>query len=269
MTMTNILCQRRRASVTVAYLFLLVPHALAWLSPVSPNRRPSVARRMNLLSDLGDMMTGGKLVSQESLPYGDPLGDLSEDKRTFAVQERAISFTGEDFDIFDAETNQPYCRVRGAMLHLPGKDKMRIRDANGNVKAVLDRKLVSMKPTYDIHRQDGGEKIGWIEKATFGFTDTFDFYAQCEAGGIGPFAAPPAYKLEGDFLDRRFVMKNAKGEVVAKVSMDRLIEFDAFNHYQIQVAPGMDSTLAIACACAIDEEFDEEHKKRKEEKEAS
>ena len=267
--MANFGCTRRRASSILACLFLLVPYAAAWPSPGSYSRRLHVVRRMNFLSDLGDMMTGGKLVAQESLPYGDPLGDISENQRTFAVQERAISFTGEDFDVFDAQTNEPYCRVRGAMLHLPGKDKMRIRDTDGNVKAVLDRKLVSMKPTYDIYRQDGGEKIGWIEKATFGFTDTFDFYAQSEAGGIGPFAAPPAYKLEGDFLDRRFVMKNNRGEVVAKVSMDRLIEFDAFNHYQIQVAPGMDSTLAIACACAIDEEFDEEHKKRKEEREAS
>jgi uncharacterized protein YxjI len=60
-------------------------------------------------------------------------------------------------------------------------------------------------------------------------------------------------------------MKNAEGQVVAKVQKDGLIQFDAFNHYQVQVAPGMDALLVLACACAIDEEFDEEHaKKRKE-----
>jgi uncharacterized protein YxjI len=60
-------------------------------------------------------------------------------------------------------------------------------------------------------------------------------------------------------------MKNDKGQVVAKISQDQIIEFDAFNHYQIRIAPGMDPVLVIACCCAIDEEFDEEHKKRKEE----
>ena len=62
-------------------------------------------------------------------------------------------------------------------------------------------------------------------------------------------------------------MKNEKGEVVAKVTKDQLIEFDAFNHYQVQVAPGMDAVLVLACLCAIDEEFDEEHKAKKEQQE--
>ena len=56
-------------------------------------------------------------------------------------------------------------------------------------------------------------------------------------------------------------------QVVAKVRMDGLVQFDAFNHYQVQVAPGMDAVLVIAAACAIDEEFDEEHKERKKERE--
>ena len=110
------------------------------------------------------------------------------------------------------------------------------------------------------------KKIGWLEKAGVALTDTFEFHVE-GAGGVGPFKPPAAYKLEGDFLDRRFVMKNERGEVVAKVTMDQLIEFDAFNHYQVQVAEGMDPVLVVTCACAIDEEFDEEHKKRKEERE--
>ena len=87
--------------------------------------------------------------------------------------------------------------------------------------------------------------------------------AEC-APHFGPIKPPAAYKLEGDFLDRRFVMKSDKGDTVAKITMDRLIEFDAFDHYQIRIAPGMDPILVVACACAIDEEFDEEHKKKRE-----
>lgn len=219
---------------------------------------------MNIFQDLGDMLTGGKLVPQTRLAHGEPLCPTTSvdlEARVLAIQERAISFTGEDFDVYDARTNQRVARVSGAMLHLPGKDKLKVR-SNGPVVAELDRKLVAMTPTYDIYRQDGS-KLGWIEKAGIALTDTFDVYLE-GIGGIGPFKPPPAYRIEGDFIDRNFVMKNGNNEAVAKVSKDGLIQFDAFNHYQVRVAPGMDAILVIACACAIDEEFDEEHKARKE-----
>jgi uncharacterized protein YxjI len=142
---------------------------------------------------------------------------------------------------------------------------MRINLPGQGTVATLDKKIVALTPTFDMYNQNN-EKIGWLEKAQIALTDTFLFHVEGE-GGFGPFKPPPAYKLEGDFLDRRFVMKNEQNEVVAKVTMDQLIEFDAFNHYQVQVAEGMDPVLVVACACAIDEEFDEEHKKRKEERE--
>lgn len=222
------------------------------------------SRLYNIFTDIGDVLTGGKLVDQtgSSFPYGSPLGEPFDSRRRLAIQERAISFTGEDFDIFDLDGDTPYCRVRGAMLHLPGKDKMRIT-CDGQVYATLDRKLLALTPTYDVYRGDSGEKIGWLEKAGIALTDTFEFHVEHE-GGFGPFRPPATFKLEGDFLDRRFVMKNANGDVVAKVTKDQIIEFDQFNHYQIDLAAGMDPILVVACACAVDEEFDEEHKKRKE-----
>jgi uncharacterized protein YxjI len=229
-----------------------------------PRLLASDTRLNNIFSDMSDVFSGGKLVDQTrvELVYGMPLGDISDARRTLAIQERAISFTGEDFDVYDLDANAPYCRVRGAMLHLPGKDKMRV-SRNGKVVATLDRKLLAITPTYDIYRGESGEKIGWLEKASVAFTDTFEFHGEKE-GGFGPFRPGAAFKLEGGFLDRRFVMKNSKGDVVAKVTKDQIIEFDQFNHYQVELAPGMDPILVIACACAIDEEFDEEHKKKKE-----
>ncbi|CAB9515055.1 Pfam:DUF567 [Seminavis robusta] len=218
-----------------------------------------------MFTDIGNMLGGGKLTPQDELVHGEPLGPIndSDEVLTLAIQERAISFTGEDFDVYDLRADQPFCHVKGAMLHLPGKDKMRVFMENGDKVAVLDRKLIAMTPTYDIHRGNG-EKMGWIEKEVVALTDTFDVYTE-PAGGFGMFKPPPAYRIEGDFVDRQFVMKNSKGEAVAKVTKDSWIQFDAFNHYQLQIAPGMDTTLVVACACAIDEEFDEEHKKKKEE----
>jgi uncharacterized protein YxjI len=219
--------------------------------------------QMNIFSDIGDLMTGGKLVPQTSLPYGAPLCpsiSISPETRIFAIQERPFSFTGEDFDVYNVQANTRVGQVSGAMLHLPGKDKMRIR-TNGDVVAVLDRKLIALTPTYDIYRQDG-KKLGWIEKVGIALTDTFDVFLEGQ-GGFAPFKPPPAYRIQGDFIDRNFVVKNSKNEVVAKVAKDGLIQFDAFNHYQVQCAPGMDAVLVIACACAVDEEFDEEHKEQK------
>lgn len=238
----------------------------SWEVPSSSSHRSvsGMSLGMNMLSDIGDFLTGGALIRQTKPPqYGDPLGETSSEPCSLAVQERAISFTGEDFDVYDVSNKTPFCSVRGAMLHLPGKDKMRLKNQRGEVVATLDRKLVALTPTYDILRGDSATKIGFLEKATIALTDTFEFHAE-NAGGFGPFKPPAAYKLEGDFFDRRFVMKNDRGEVVAKISKDQLVEFDQFNHYQINVAPGMDRYLVVACCCAIDEEFDEEHKKRRE-----
>ena len=261
-------------------IVLLAALSCQGFAPLGTNNGPSFSRQAsnthlnNLLDNIGDMigagLGGSKLDPQSSLPYKPEFcNDISlcGDVRTFAVQERLLSFTGEDFDVHDAFTNQPFVKVRGAMLHLPGKDKMRMSDANTNKELlVLDRKLIAATPTYDIYRGGESEKIGWIEKKLISMTDTFDIYMEGKGGfGVtGLFKPPPAYRVTGDFIDRNFVMRNEQNEVVARVSEDWVIEFDAFNHYQVQVAPGMDAVLVLACLCAIDEEFDEEHKAKKE-----
>eukprot|EP00594_Rhizosolenia_setigera_P011217 CAMPEP_0178972112 /NCGR_PEP_ID=MMETSP0789-20121207/20783_1 /TAXON_ID=3005 /ORGANISM="Rhizosolenia setigera, Strain CCMP 1694" /LENGTH=265 /DNA_ID=CAMNT_0020659425 /DNA_START=251 /DNA_END=1045 /DNA_ORIENTATION=+ len=241
----------------------------------------TTALSMNFFSDLGDLVTGGAgraLIPQDrnALPYNTPLcsthsfsdnSDLDEQvEQKFAIRERALSFTGEDFDIYCPERNSPIVKVRGAMLHLPGKDKMRIEsNCDGTFKevAVLDRVLMAVTPTYDIYRGGmGAEKIGWIEKKVVSLTESFDIYMEGK-GGFGPFKPPPAYEITGNFLERNFVMKNQQGEVVARFSQDGIFQFDSFNHYQVIVADGMDALLVLACACAIDEEMDEEHQEKK------
>jgi uncharacterized protein YxjI len=206
----------------------------------------------------------------EQLEYGAPILSAESSNGggscvTLAIQERALSFTGEDFDVVTVPDTRPVCKVRGAMLHLPGKDRMRLVDPRSNsVVGALDRKLIALTPTYDIFR--GSEKIGWIERKTLAFRDTFDIHLEATPK-MGPIKPPAAFYVEGDFLDRQFVMKNRRGDAVAVVSKSGFFpQFDAFNHYQVKVAPGMDVGLVIASACAIDEEFDEEHQKRAEER---
>ncbi|KAL7517731.1 hypothetical protein ACHAWX_002628 [Stephanocyclus meneghinianus] len=185
-----------------------------------------------------------------------------------------ITFTGEDFDILDiSDAQTDFVRVRGAMLHLPGKDKMRISSSStGRTYVTMDRVLIAATPSYDLyrHNDDGSiQKIGWIEKKLISFMDTFDVYMEGKGGfGVtGLFKPTPAYRIEGDFLDRNFSFKNAQGKIVARVNMDGWIQFDMMNHYQVRVGEGMDALLVLACVCCIDEEFDEENKKRRQENE--
>ena len=65
----------------------------------------------------------------------------------------------------------------------------------------------------------------------------------------------PVYKCSGDFINRRFLMKNAEGENVAKIKKG-IIAFPAFDHYIIRVAPGMDPLLVVAFVCVIDEDLE-------------
>ena len=176
---------------------------------------PKHPLQMNFFSDLGDALSGGKLIPQNSLPYDPPFSPTESDPTSFAIQERALSFTGEDFDIYRPDMNAPVVKVRGAMLHLPGKDKMRL-ESNGMNVLELDRVLMAVTPSYDIYRA-GGEKVGWIEKKVIALTETYDVYMEGK-GGFGPFKPPPAYEISGNFLERDFVMKNEKGEAVAKFS---------------------------------------------------
>lgn len=80
------------------------------------------ALSMNFFSDLGDLVTGGAgraLIPQDrnALPYNTPLclthsfssSDSDEQvvvEQKFAIRERALSFTGEDFDIVSIVTVQ-------------------------------------------------------------------------------------------------------------------------------------------------------------------
>mmetsp|Transcript_34350 Transcript_34350/g.77358 ORF Transcript_34350/g.77358 Transcript_34350/m.77358 type:complete len:259 (-) Transcript_34350:84-860(-) len=234
---------------------------------------PSNSPGTRLFNFLGDLLSGPKLESERNLPYDPPLCSAlscSSETRTFAIKERPISFTGEDFDITEITNGneEDFVRVRGAMLHLPGKDKMTMTDCASNERKVaMDRVLIAATPSYDLYRSDG-TKIGWMEKKLISFGDCFDVFMEGKGGfGVtGLFKPTPAYRIEGDFLDRQFAFKSAEGKVVARASMDGWVQIDMMNHYQLQVSDGMDALLALACVCCIDEEFDEEHKKRREER---
>ena len=116
------------------------------------------------------------------------------------------------------------------MLHLPGNDKMRVASCSTGTKHVeMDRVMIAATPSYNLIRKSDGVKIGWIEKKLISLMDTFDVYMEGKGGfGVtGLFKPDPAYRIEGDFLDRNFSFKNEAGKVVARANMDG--EYCCFN----------------------------------------
>merc|ERR1719203_1039261 len=80
-------------------------------------RRHVSTKLYNLLDAMGEMLAGPKLEPETNLPYDPPFCSelsCSDGLRTFAIKERPISFTGEDFDVVDitSGSEEAFGRVR-------------------------------------------------------------------------------------------------------------------------------------------------------------
>ena len=219
----------------------------------------------NLLSMVQELLTGGFLVPQTEPPtYGSPLGgdeSLFSEIESFAVQERSLIIT-EKFVVHGVDG--PYCLVKrrkGLKLLFSKTDRMRIYFGGERV-ATLES--IKRSQSYGVRRGKTGEKIGVIEKTVDkNKKEKFIFYStESTANSEKAVTEPQAiYELSGDFIDRRFVMRNGKDKCVAKVKK-QLIAFPHFDHYVVRIAAGMDPLLVLACTCVIDNELDYEKKEK-------
>jgi uncharacterized protein YxjI len=214
-----------------------------------------------LVSNVGDLLTGGLLKTQTSpLIYGSPLGgeeSLEPNIMALAVAERSLMLS-ESFQVQGPE--EPYCDVRGGKLHVITTPKLYVHRNDAWVATIATQKSKDSNPYYEIMRGETNEKVGYVEKRTA--ADVKDLSFEFIAGTKDPESderPPAAYDLRGDFLNRRFVMRNAAGEVVAKVTK-QLIAFAAFDHYVVRIAAKMDPILVVACMVVIDKELDEQLK---------
>jgi uncharacterized protein YxjI len=217
----------------------------------------SIIKRV--FSDIGDILTGGLLKTQSPpFVYGSPLaGDdsLSSKIMALAVAERSLIFS-ESFEVQDH--TEPYCLVKGGKLHIITKPKLYVYHKDVWVATLVKQENEDSTNYYDVLRGETDEKIGEIQKTMKpnGKDFFFEFHAESDISD-----RKWAYHLDGDFLSRRFVMKNTKCETVAKVTK-QLIAFAAFDHYMIRIASGMDPILVICCMVVIDEELDDLLKER-------
>ncbi len=161
----------------------------------------------------------------------------------YVIREKLFGF-GQDSDITD-ETGRPVLRVDGKAL----RDRLVLRDLDGREVAGVKRKLVALRPTYEI--EIGGRDAATVRKKLF--TPFVDRYTVDIPG-------PDDLELVGDLFDHDFTVRRG-GTVVATVSK---AFFSIRDTYGVDIADGEDELLILAAVLALD--LAEDREKAKEER---
>ena len=157
----------------------------------------------------------------------------------YVIREKLFGF-GQDSDITD-EHGRPVLRVDGKAF----RDRLVLRDLDGREVAEVKRKLVSMRPTYEI--EIGGQDAARVRKKLF--TPFVDRYTVDIPG-------PDDLELVGDLFDHDFTVRR-RGAVVATVSK---AFFTMRDTYPVDIAGGEDELLVLTAVLALDLAEDRERK---------
>lgn len=151
----------------------------------------------------------------------------------YVMKQKLLSF-GDDFSIKDAEGRDRFF-VDGAAFSIG--DKFSFQDMQGNELCRIEQKLLSFGKRYRIVRD--GKPIATVKKKRFTlFRDVFDV----EDAAAGDLDAT------GDFIDREYRFTR-DGNTIATVSKRF---FSLSDTYGVDIGPGEDDVLILACAVVID-----------------
>ncbi len=161
----------------------------------------------------------------------------------YVIRERFFRL-GEDSDITD-ESGQPVLRVDGKVLTL--RDRLVLRDPAGNEVAQVQRRLLALRPVYEI--AVGGREVAEVRKHFFTpFRDRFTI----------DLPGPDDLEMEGNLFDHEFTIRRG-GQTVATVSKRW---FTLRDTYGVEIAPGEDDLLILAGVLALDLAEDREREER-------
>ena len=149
------------------------------------------------------------------------------------MKEKLIAL-GQDFMIQD-ENGRDAFFVDGKAFSFG--DKLVFKDMAGNELARIEQKLLSWGPTYEIYR--GGQQVATVKKALFTL-----FRSRFSVDVPGP----DDLEAQGDFLDHEYTFTRGS-TTVATVSKRWLSIRDT---YAIDINPGEDDILLLACAVVVD-----------------
>ena len=166
----------------------------------------------------------------------------------YVIGERFF-LLGEDSDITD-ESGQPVLHVDGKVLTL--RDRLVLRDPSGREVAEVQRKLIALRPKYEI--SVGGREVAEVRKHFFTpFRDSFTI----------DIPGPDDLEMTGNLLDHEFTIRRGD-QTVATVSKRW---FTLRDTYGVEVAEGEDDLLILASVLALDLAEDREREQAQKERE--
>jgi uncharacterized protein YxjI len=163
----------------------------------------------------------------------------------YLIRERFFRL-GEDSEITD-EQGRPVLHVDGKVLSL--RNRLVLRDPEGNEVAQVQRKLVALRPTYEI--SVGGREVAEVRKHFFTpFGDRFTI----------DIPGPGDLEMAGNLFDHEFTIRRG-GQTVATVSKRW---FTIRDTYAVDIAPGEDDLLILTSVLALDLAEDRERRAREQ-----
>lgn len=138
----------------------------------------------------------------------------------------------DSYDIYDDEGNTLYV-VKG---QLAWGHCLKIFDGNGNEIGTVKERILTILPKFEVYMD--GQYVGSISKRLTLFTPKFDIDYK-------------NWRVEGDFFEWDYKIKNENNEIVATVSKEL---FHLTDTYTIDVENNNDALSALALVLAIDAE---------------
>ncbi|MEM7801997.1 MAG: LURP-one-related family protein [Chloroflexota bacterium] len=150
----------------------------------------------------------------------------------YQMRQKLVSF-GDDFTIKD-RGGRPVYYVDGRALAL--RQRLEMRDTQGNEVAEIRERFVSLLKTYDIYRD--GRHFATLSKQISIFRDRFEVDVP----------GPNDYSVRGNILDYEYSIYR-QGQQVAQVSKGW---FTIRDSYGIDIVAGEDDVIILATAVVLD-----------------
>ena len=151
----------------------------------------------------------------------------------YIIREKLLTF-GQDSTIKD-EKGRSVFDVDGKALSL--LNTLVVRDMEKNKVVTIKQKLPSITPTYEI-RLEGQESAKISKKLISPFVDRFTV----------DIPGPDDLHIKGSMSEHEYTI-SSKDQVVATVSKGWFKELET---YGVDIAPGQDDILILACVLVLD-----------------
>ncbi|MFL5626177.1 MAG: LURP-one-related/scramblase family protein, partial [Ktedonobacteraceae bacterium] len=168
--------------------------------------------------------------AHEELPGVYERGDYA---MRYIIREKFFRL-GEDSSIMN-EAGQPVLDVDGKVLSL--RNQLIVRDMRGNEVVRVQRKLLAIRPTYEIIRD--GQELAEVRKHLI--SPVVDRFTVDIPG-------PDDLHITGSLFEHEYTFSRG-GRIVATVSKRW---FSLRDTYGVDIAPGEDDVLILACVLALD-----------------